>query len=160
MLIDSAKANDKANAALEKQANVHRKAAAAQIAALHKQELARAERKRVEAEQAAKAEEERLEREAAMAAEQKRQRDEAEAKKRAEKEALLAQIAAQKKAARGEKPSVRGGDGGDGDDDDEHVHVAQWKLEAQERAKTEEQYGQARKHFRRSWRPPGLHGTH
>ena len=158
MLIDSAKANDKAIAALEKQAHNHRKNAAAQIATLHKQEQVRAERVRIEAEAAAKAEAERLEREATLAAEQKRLRDEAEAKKRAEKEALSAQIAAQKKAARGEKP--RGGDGVEGEDSEEHTHIAQWKIEAQQRAKAEEQWNNLRKHFKRSWRPPGLHGTH
>lgn len=158
MLIDGAKSNDRANAALEKQAHLHRKNASAQIAALHKAELVRAERLKVEAEQAAKAEAERLEREAAAEAELKRQREEAEAKKRAEKEALMAQIAAQKKAARGEKASVRGTDGdteGEG-----QAYVPQWKVEAEERERAEAQWQQVRKHFKRRWRPPGLHGTH
>ena len=161
MLVDSAKTNDKANAALEKQALHLRKNAVAQINVLHKQELQREERLRVEAAAAEEAERLRLEAEAEAEKVAAAKKAEAEAAKKAEKAALLAQVAALKKAARGEKPKVGYEASRQGEEEGTHIkHVPQWEIDAEERRKAEEHWQLVKKSFKRSWRPPGLHGTH
>ena len=58
-----------------------------------------------------------------------------------------AQVADQKKAARGEKPKIQY-------ESAERVSVA--AKNAEERKKNEEEYAEAKKKFKRRWRPPGL----
>ena len=48
-----------------------------------------------------------------------------------------------------------------GEEEGTHIkHVPQWEIDAEERRKAEEHWQLVKKSFKRSWRPPGLHGTH
>jgi hypothetical protein len=155
LLVDSAKKNETSSAGLEKHALALRKVAAAQITGLAKKEKEYLERKaRLDAEAAA-AEAERLEKERLAAEEAARIQAEHEAAKRAEKAALLAKIAAQKQAARGDKPKIAYNNGG-GDGEEVHERVSVAAQNAEERRKAEENWALVKSKFKRRWRPPGL----
>ena len=140
-LMDAAKSNATNTAALEKQAITLRKAAAAQIASVGKQERARAERLRQEGEARAVLEKEREEAE------------KAEAEKRAEAERVEAERKAAEKAAVAEKLAAARGGGGKAGGAGEHkatenkkVSIAQQN--AEERRRAEEQYLAEKKKFK------------
>ena len=162
LLIESAKANASTQGALEKQANSLRKAAMSQVVALHKKELQRQERLAREAEAARQAEEARLVAEAEAARLAEEAKAEAAAKKKAEREALLAQMAAAKAVARGDKMGIGGKSHGAAADGAPGAasqnHVAQWKKDAAERKRAENNFEALKKTFKRKWKPPGLSG--